>query len=388
MNEETKKEKRTRKKGNIIFAFIIIVFCLMLGFFSLAGFFVPDREISENENRVLASMPELTVSGLLDGSFMKDFESYLTDQFPLRDEAIYLKSFFERLWGKHEENGVYIGENDFLFDKPSAFDSEKLKDVIKKINSFCKQNKKLKSVFTLVPNSTLIYRENLPEGLVPADQSEQINKVYGGLGKSIITVDAVSALLREKSYNEVFYKTDHHWTTRGAYSVFVEIADKLGLEVKADDFEFHTVSNDFEGTLKSKSTFARAKDSVEICLPKKSEGTYYIEISGTAEKYASCFFEQKLDEKNKYEVFLGGNYERLTVTTTIPEGRKLLVIKDSFANCLIPMLTPYFTRIVVLDPRYMTESVSEVLQEDDFTDLLFLYNANTFFSDTSLKEVL
>ena len=124
MNEEIKKEKRTRKKGNIIFTLFIMLFCLMLGFFSLIGIFIPDRQLSENENRVLAQMPVLTVSGVLDGSFMKDFEAYLADQFPLRDEAIYLKGFFERLWGKSSENGVYIGKNDFLFDAPSREDED------------------------------------------------------------------------------------------------------------------------------------------------------------------------------------------------------------------------------------------------------------------------
>ena len=388
MNEEIKKEKKIRKKGNIIFPLFIMLFCLILGFFSLFGFFVPDREISENENRVLATMPELTVSTVLDGSFMKDFEAYLADQFPLRDGAIYLKSFFERLWGKKQENGVYIGKNDFLFDKPTAFDEEKMIATAKAVKDFCKENKKLKSVFALAPDSTCIYGEYLPEGLIVPDRSEEIGKFYVGLDKDIATVDTVTALNKEKGKHNVFYKTDHHWTTRGAYSVFLEIAKELSLDVKERDFEFHTVANDFEGTLKSKSTFARSEDSVEICLPKKSEGTYYIEIPGADEKYASCFFEDKLKEKNKYEVFLGGNYEKLTITTTLPEGRKLVVIKDSFANCLIPMLTPYFTKIVVLDPRYMTESVQNVLQEDDFTDLLFLYNANTFFSDTSLMGVI
>jgi hypothetical protein len=123
-------------------------------------------------------------------------------------------------------------------------------------------------------------------------------------------------------------------------------------------------------------------------VPNKSWGNYYIEISGDTKKYSSCFFEEKLTQKNKYEVFLGGNYARLTITTSLLQGRKLVVIKDSFANCLIPMLTPYFSKIVVIDPRYMTESVKKVLQEDDFTDILFLYNANTLFADTSLADVI
>ena len=386
MNEEKRKEKRIRKKGRIIFPLFVMLFCLVLGFFSLYGFFVPDRQMSENENRVLADMPELTVSGVLNGSFMQDFEAYLADQFPFRDEAIYLKSFFERLLGKSKENGVYIGKNGFLFQEPTVYNRQKWKTLTTSVNSFYEKNSKLKTVFTIVPNSSFVYGEYLPDGLVLPDQSKQITYFYSKLKKGIVTVDAVSALNKAKAENDVFYKTDHHWTTRGAYSVFLEIAKKLDLEIKP--YDFYTVSNDFEGTLKAKSTFTFSVDTVEICVPNKSWGNYYIEISGDTKKYSSCFFEDKLTQKNKYEVFLGGNYSRLTINTSLLQGRKLVVIKDSFANCLIPMLTPYFSKIVVIDPRYMTESVQKVLQEDDFTDLLFLYNANTLFADTSLADVI
>ena len=263
-----------------------------------------------------------------------------------------------------------------------------MKALSKSVNDFYKSSGKLKTVFALVPNSSCIYSEYLPEGLVLPEQTEQISAFYSGLEKGIAAIDAASALIKAKGENEVFYRTDHHWTTRGAYSVFLEIADKLELDVKNKNYDFYTVSDDFEGTLKAKSTFTASLDTVEVCVPKKSKGNYYIEISGNTKKYSSCFFEKKLEEKNKYEVFLGGNYAKLTIHTSLLQGRKLVVIKDSFANCLIPMLTPYFSKIVVIDPRYMTESIKKVMQEDDFTDVLFLYNANTLFADTSLADVI
>lgn len=386
MKEKRKKERKP--KGRIIFLIFTLFFCLMLGFFSLCGFFVPDREMSENENRVLTGKPVLTLSGLTDGSFMKNFEDYLSDQFPFRDEAIYIKSFTERLMGKKEENGVYIGKNGFLFDKQTPYNEKQMKALAKKINALKKNNSSLKTVFALVPNSSYIYSENLPDNLELDSQKDQIRSFYSALGKSILKVPTVSALQQQKNEFQVFYKTDHHWTTKGAYSVFLETAKKLGIKVKKDSMKFYTVSKSFEGTLKSKSVIHPATDCVEICIPKKSKGTYYIEFSGNTKKRASFFFENKLKEKNKYEVFLGGNYAKVTVTTTLPEGRKLLVVKDSYANCLIPMLTPYFSKIVIVDPRYMTESISKVLKSDSFTDLLFLYNANTLFSDTSLSTAL
>lgn len=388
MNRKTKKEKKQKPKGRIIFSLFILCFWFIIGFLSLYGFFVEDRVMSDKENRVLASKPVFTVQGIADGSFMKAVESYLTDQFPFRDEAIYVKSFAERLWGKKQENGAYIGKDGFIFDKPTDYDEKKMNELAKSVAAFSQKNSKQKTVFTLVPNSTYVYFEKLPAQLILPNQKNQIDAFYKSLGDNILTVDAASCLHKAKSNSQVFYKTDHHWTTRGAFSVFEEIAKKLDIDFKRQDFDFNLVSNSFEGTLKSKVLSQASVDSVEICFPKKSAGTYYIEMSGKSKKIASFFFESKLKEKNHYEVFLGGNYAKVSVTTTLERGRKLLVIKDSFANCLLPMLTPYFTKIVILDPRYMTESVQKVIQEDDFTDILYLYNANTLFSDTSLADVL
>ncbi len=388
MNKDIAKEKKQKPKGRIIFTLFSLFFCVLLGFFSLAGFYMPDRELSKIENRVLAGMPELTLSGVLDGSFMKDFESYLSDQFPFRDEAIYIKSFTERLWGKTEENGVYIGKGGFLFDEPTAYSKKKMTALAKKINALTKKNGKLNTVFALVPNSSYIYSDKLPDNLKLSNQKNQIKDFYSRLDENILTVDTVSSLLKAKNISEVFYRTDHHWTTRGAYSVFLQVAKKLNFSVNKKNYEFHTVSTHFEGTLKSKSISQRVQDRIEVCFPKESQGTYYVEFSGGAKKRASLFFEDKLKEKNQYEVFLGGNYAKVTVTTDLLEGKKLLVIKDSYANCMLPMLTPYFSKIVILDPRYMTENIQQVLNEEDFTDLLFLYNANTLFADTSLASVL
>ena len=324
MNEEIKTEKKKKPKGRIIFSLFILIFCVMLGFISLYGFFVTDREMSETENRVLAKMPVFTLSGLADGSFMKDFESYLTDQFPLRDEAIYLKSFVERLWGKSEENGVYIGKSGFLFEKPSDYDEEKMNELAKQIKAFSQNNGKLKTVFTLVPNSSYIYGENLPDNLILPDQKNQINSFYSLLGKDFACVDAVTPLLKEKSLNQVFYRTDHHWTTRGAYSVFLAVMQKMGIEVKDGSYEFHTVSAGFEGTLKSKSLSQPVSDHVEICFPKKSQGTYYVEFSGSAEKKLVSFLKTDLIQEISTRFFSAATMKSLLLQQLFTRGESLL----------------------------------------------------------------
>ena len=386
--ETSAEEKPPKPKGRIIFSLFITLFCMLVAFLSVYGFIVPDREFSEKESRLLAKMPEVTLSGVLDGSFMKDFEGYLTDQFPFRDEAIYIKSLIERALGKNEENGAYIGKNGFLFEKQTPYDEEKMQGIAASVNRFVQSNKGINTVFALVPDSSFVYSEQLPDYLKEENQQEQIDKFYALLDEKIIRADTVTPLLEAKKEHQVFYKTDHHWTTRGAFSVFEVISASLGESADRDDFEFHTVSNSFEGTLSSKSPAHNAVDSVEVCFPKKSQGTYFAEFSGEGNKRESLFFKEKLEEKNHYEVFLGSNCAKISVTTVLEGDRRLLVIKDSFANCMIPMLTPYFSKIVVVDPRYMTEGIDGVMNEDEFTDILFLYNANTLFGDSVLTDVL
>lgn len=387
-NNNTNAEKQKKPKGRIIFFFFNLSFFMIVLFMGIYSFIMPDLDFSEKENRVLAKAPEITVQGLVDGSFMRYFEEYLTDQFPLRDGAIYVKSYVDRLLGKKEENGAYIGKDGFLFDSQTPYNKEKMSEIAQAVNAFAKENPKINTGFLLSPNSTCIYSEKLPEHLTFDSQQGSIADFYAMLDEEIFTVDTVSALNNAKQEFQVFYRTDHHWTTRGAFSVFCELQEPLGFTAEKEDFEFFNVSNKFKGTLGSRVTSVNYVDRVEICVPENSEGSFFIDFYGEKEKSATFFYQDKLKSNNKYEVFLGGNYSKLSITTTLEGDRKLLVIKDSYANCLLPMLTPYYTKILVLDPRYMTESVETVMQEDKFTDILFLYNANTLFDDSSLKEVL
>lgn len=395
------EEDSSYSKGAIISVAVILVF--LLSVFSVAGLHIlaDDREFSESENRVLTDMPSLTVSGLLDGSFMKNFESYLTDQFPFRDKLISLKTYADRVVGKDEENGVYIGKNGFLFDTQSTYNDEQVKKITDAVVQFTKENKNLKRAFLLAPNSSYIYADKLPKHLEMTNQRDEIRQIYNLLkaDKKMTWVNICSIFEKstENSDTLLYYKTDHHWTTRAAKKVFNVLREKWNLTTTGTDYEneasvpkyeFYTVSNSFQGTLSSTAGVHDSYDSVEICMPENSKGSYVVNFESAGQKTSSLFFSEKLDHKNHYEVFLGGNYDKVIITTVSPSGNSLLLIKDSYANCMIPMLTPYFSKIVVVDPRYLTDSLGSIIKENDFTHLLFLYNLNTFLEDTSLADCL
>ncbi len=382
-----------KKKGAFISLIMIWLFCLII--FGVTGLHLitQDSKFSESENRVLNEFPKLSFATIADGSFMSDFEAYLTDQFPFRDGIISLKTLTDRIVGKNEENGVYIGKNGYLFDSQTPLDNKHIKEIGKAVLKFKEKHKDLETAFVLVPNSTYVYSEYLPDYLELPDQRWLIRDVHKQMNDDSILWPAASKILRKNaSESQLYYKTDHHWTTRGAYLLFKEICLSWGLDKseKSIDkkFSFYEVSNTFEGTLASTSGVHDTTDTVEICVPKKSEGTYVVNFESSGEKTASLFFKDKLQQKNHYEIFMGGNYDKVIISTVASSGRSLLLIKDSYANCMIPMLTPYFSRIVVIDPRYLTDSLDSIIKENDFSHVMYLYNINTLLEDNSLVPCL
>ena len=382
-----------KKKGAIISIFMIWFFCLII--FGMSGLHVltDDKNFSDSENRVLGAFPKLTVSSISDGSFMRDFETYLTDQFPFRDSIISVKTFTDRILGKNEENGVYIGKEGFLFESQTPFDESKTQNVAKAVRKFANKHKNFETTFVLAPNSGYIYSEYLPKYLEMPSQKEQIETLRKQLNSPQIYWPDVSEIFEKNAdKTQLYYKTDHHWTTRGAYLVFRDLCLKWGFEREKEfvdkKYDFYEVSTTFEGTLASTSGVHDTTDKIEICVPKNSEGTFVAHFESSGDKTASLFFGDKLQGKNHYEVFLGGNYDKVIISTVAQSGKSLLLIKDSYANCMIPMLTPYFSKIVVIDPRYLTDSLDSIIKENDFSHMLYLYNANTLFEDNSLISCL
>ena len=382
-----------KKKGAVISIVMIWLFCLVI--FGMSGLHIlsEDKSFSESENRVLATFPKLTVSSVADGSFMKDFETYLTDQFPFRDGVISAKTFVDRVFGKNEENGVYIGKDGFLFDSQTAYEADRVKKLSKAVRKFSDSHSDLKTAFLLAPNSTYVYSDYLPKYLELPLQNKQINSLRKKTASdNILWLSAASLLKKNADKTQLYYKTDHHWTTRGAYLLFKEICVQWDLESSKKEidkkYDFFEVSTTFEGTLASTSGVHGTTDKIEICVPKDSEGTYVAYFESSGEKTASLFFADKLETKNQYEVFLGGNYDKVIISTVASTNKSLLLIKDSYANCMIPMLTPYFSKIVVIDPRYLTDSLDSIIKENEFTHMLYLYNLNTLLEDNSLIPCL
>lgn len=386
-NITNEHDKKQRIQITTVCTVVVSLFCAAIfGVFILAAI-MPDREKSETENRVLKQFPKFSFSALFDGSFMKNFETYFNDQFPFRDGLITLKTKIDRSVGKSEENGVYIGKDGFLFEAPTKPDNSRINDLSKAITAFSRNNKKLKKAFILSPNASDILPEKLPAALKLEDRSDSFSKIKKGVS-GVSWVDCKGIFEKQGDKSALFYRTDHHWTTRAAYLPFKELSSLWKLGAKDKNYSFYTVSSSFQGTLSSSAAVKDAADKIEICVPKKQTEKYTVLYESSDRKTASLFEEEKLNQKNQYEVFLGGNYDKVIISTAADTSAALLIFKDSYANCMLPMLTPYFSKIVVIDPRYFSDSLKAVMSETKFTHVLFLYNMDTFLGDTSLVSTL
>lgn len=363
-----------------IFA-VILVMCFIINVIK------KDESFSEAENRMLAKKPELSWESIKSGKYMSEFETYVSDQFFARNQWITLKLYEDKLLGKKESNGVYLGKKGYLMEVPDKPDWESVEKNIKGITAFSEKYSDIPVYISLVPNAAYILEDKMPYGAPCRDQSKDIKKVTDMAGNSLKWINAAD-VLKKHAKEEIYYKTDHHWTSLGAYYVFEELAAGMKIENPESNYNIYTVADDFQGTLASKSGYHKSKDLIQVYEPKERSIEYMVMYVEEGEKTTSIYSSECLNDKDKYTVFFGGNHARIDISTTQKERRNLLLFKDSYANCMVQFLLPYYQNIIIIDPRYFYESVDNIIESYSITDVLFLYNVNTFLGDNSIADVL
>lgn len=362
------------KKHFLLYGFTIMVVSLTI--FDMFGSM---RDYSEMENRKLSKRPSFTIKGYVDGSFAKDYEEYVNDQFVGRDAWIDLKSRSEYVLGKIENNGIIYGRDNYLFDKFSSIDENRINKNKEALYKFIENNSDRSKVM-LVPSSYQVYSELMPYASPVINQEERIEGIYSGLNQD----NYVSVLDVMKNYSDeyIYYKTDHHWTTYGAYLAYLSYMESIDTEALATYDEFMTVE-DFLGTYYSKAKkFNAVPDFINVV---KADGvTMQIE----SEVYDSLYNYSYFEKRDKYAAFLNGN-NALTVikNNELNNGKKLLVIKDSYGNSMVPFLTRDFEEIHVVDLRSFMKNINQYIEENNFDEILVLYSLVNFSQDTNIIKL-
>ena len=365
-----------------------IIFILILFLFLIINIIVPNKEKSVQENRMLATKPKFRLSSLISGDYDEKFEAYMDDQFVGRDMWRKLKVTVDRICGSRLENGVYIGRNGQLLEQIEVADENHLAANIKAIKSFSESQKKIPVRMMLDPDAANVLNHSLPALAKPEDQTQMFSMVRKDLGDSVEWIDVSTELNKHKT-EKIYYKTDHHWTTLGAFYAFQAAAPSLGIEGDlSGKYVSHAVSNSFNGMLASKSGVNLGeKEQIDIYVPTEEDTDLIIDYVDEGKRSTSLYDSSKLKEKDQYTVFLGGNSSLLDIRTVSTSTKRLLLVKDSFANSFIPFLTPYYREIVVVDPRYYSGTINDLMDSYRISEVLFLYSGNTFFKDNNISGV-
>lgn len=369
------------------------LFCLILGVVFIGNLILPDKSFSAQENRMLQEWPGVSLSKFMQGRLETKLEDYANDQFMMRNGFIKVKSAYDTTLGTLESNGVIRAKDHYLMEDISSPNKTYMNNTLRSMKKFKQKYKNLHMYFLLAPNAANILSDKLPKTVQTADQNAYLDKFYSQIkGFGIHPVDVRPALRKaaKDPSKQIYYRTDHHWTTQGAYAAYK--ASKKKLKIKDNTkYKSFVVKNNFYGTLYSKSGFTNGLcDQIRLYMPKNKKDyipsvMYY---SDTKTKTTHFYELKNLKKKDAYTVFGGNNHPLYTVKTPVKSSRRLLLIKDSYANSFLPFLARDFREIVVVDPRYYFGNINNVIQSQNITDVLFLYNANTFFTDSSLSMML
>ncbi len=378
---------RTKKKINKYMKTLAICFLVLLAFFCVANLIKKDNDLSTTEKRTLATFPNLTLTGVLDGSFSSDFEDYASDQILGRDFFINVRSGFSLVLGKRESQGVYYCKKGYLMERMDTVDEEQLNESLSAICSFS-DDAGIPSVLVLVPNAVSIYEDLLPSFAITEDQEEWMAYISDAVYDSVTFLDLSETLTElADSGEQVYYYNDHHWTSAAAYAAYPVVAGKLGIDGD-NSFTPLMVCDTFTGSLTSESGYsARRYDKIYVYAPDE-EISYIVTDNASHTKSASIYDSESLSGTDPYEVFLGGNSSHVNIQTTNTDGGRLLVFKDSYFNCFLPFILSEYSEIDIIDCRYYYDDIDSLLMEKDYDSILYFFNLNTFAEDTSLALVL
>lgn len=380
-------DRNSRKYKSVYVKCMTFMFLITIFLFVGLNLISKDKEFSDNENRMLQQKPRFTFDRLFEGRYTKKYEKYKVDQIVGRDGFIKVKTKVDSLLGKNIENGIYKGKDGYLIENFEKPNKEYLKENIEAINKFSNKHSDINQYMLIAPNSVNILSDKLPKFAPTYDQNKYLKELDKEINSKVKFIDVSNALRKHKD-EYIYYKTDHHWTTTGAYYAFLDFANKAGMNVESDNYDKYRVSNNFYGTLYSKSGYKVAPDQVDVYIPKDKNDESIVEYKEEKKKAPTIYNSKALNKKDKYEVFLGGNHPVVDIKTTSKSDKTLLLIKDSYANSFVQFLTPYYKEIIMIDPRYYYEDIEKLIKEKNVTDMLYLYNANTFFNDSSLSPVL
>ncbi|WP_125115093.1 DHHW family protein [Agathobaculum sp. Marseille-P7918] len=353
-----------------------------------AFWLLPHRSFSENEKRVLAQRPAVSAAGLADGSLFTDIEQYLSDHFPGRDAWVGVNAYLEQVEGRGAVDSIVRGKDGWLFPAPLSDDRQTLQDNMQAITAFA-QAQTVPVYLMAVPSAGAVVQDQLPAlhlDYPDADMLEQARRIAGD---SVHWLDVLGDFQSADDPDTLYYRTDHHWTTAGAYRAYRLLMQEQGeSSVMEDTFEVEWAP-DFYGTSYSKSgLWLTPPDEIALWSDPglQAETTVYDGDGREPVVHEGMLFREYLEQADKYPVFLSGNHARVHIQTNADTDKRLLVVKDSYAHALAPFLAEEYSTIDLIDLRYFKrQTISDWLRENPADDILFVYGLSSLAEDKNLQ---
>ncbi len=373
------------KIGKYIPAVVFLIFIYGMALWFL---FSPKTDYSSSEKRYLQKFPDANVEKVLSGDFGSEFETFFADQFPQRNTWVGINAYTTLAEGNNGASGVYNCKNGYLINKPVSAENNLDKN-IGAVADFAKSIDAPTTVM-LVPSTGYIADDVLPTFHDKYNDDEDISRISSTLSKDKIGfVDLRERFKSEyKNGSQLYYKTDHHWTTKGAYTGYQELCKALGVTPIDDSTLKKDSYPDFYGTTYSSSGFwLTPPDNIEIWSnPNNSSKNISVKITEGAniKTSGSMYFTDHLKEDDKYPVFIDGNHALTEITNTNAKNGTILLIKDSFSHSLAPFLAENYSKVVLVDLRYYKESVSDLVTTYNPEQVVVLYGIDNLATDTDI----
>ena len=367
---------------------VVLLFIGIIVVMQAAFWLLPRRSFSENEKRVLSEAPQIDAAGIADGSVFRSIESYLSDHFPGRELWVGANAYLENAEGRGATEDIVRGTDGWLFTAPVSDDRETLWDNMQAITTFV-EKQSVPVTMMAVPSAGAVVSGKLPALYLPYSDADLLEEARRIAGNTLHWVDLYTDFCSAEQPERLYYRTDHHWTTEGAYRAYCLLMDKLGQpSVPRDDFTVEQIA-DFYGTSYSRSgLWLTEPDTIELWTDSDIQAVTTVYDANRADPVTreGMFFREYLEDADKYPVFLSGNHARVHIETNADSGKRLLVIKDSYAHALAPFLAEEYSTIDLIDLRYFKQqTISSWLEENPADEILLVYGLSSLAEDKNLQ---
>ncbi|MDR1253852.1 MAG: hypothetical protein LBJ95_02410 [Oscillospiraceae bacterium] len=368
---------------------LTFIFCFFISFMMSLFLIYPPKEYSANEKRVLQPLPKFTLENFLNGSLVKDFEKYLSDNFAWRDFFVGMDAYCNLAIGKNGSNGIYKGKDGYLIRKPVEENMQNISQNMDKLAEFAEKTGSNLDLI-IIPSTGFTMQDKLPMLHEQFTDDVILKEVKKMKSQKINLIDLRDAFFNNKGVDQIYYKTDHHLTSKGTYLVYLEHCMKKSITpipIKRFSVENH---ENFFGTAYSKSALWFAKPDIIQIFEMADSPKFEVTISDSDDKSKTAntlFFKEHLNKDDKYPVFLDGNHSFVKIINPNLNEGKLLLIKDSFGQCLAPFLANHYREIDMVDPRYYKHHISDLLEKGHSQDVLLVYGLEDFVTDLSLHRL-